>query len=145
MSQQNVELVRRTFAAFDAGGFEAMLPFFPDDVIWYTAPGWLEDPAYRGHDGARRLTALWTDNFNDFTMSAREMRDFGDRVLVLVEATGRTKEGDIPIRQLSAMLYSGFRDDKIAEVRFFLTWEEGFTAARAPASIPATGASAEGP
>lgn len=125
MSKENVELVGTTFGAFDEGGFEAMLPFFPPDVVWYPGPGWVEDTEHHGHDGVRRMAAVWTDNFDDLALSPCEMRDLGDRVLVLAEANARIKTTGAAIRQPYAMVYSDFREGKIGEVRFYLTWEEG--------------------
>jgi ketosteroid isomerase-like protein len=128
VSEENVELVRRTFDAFEVGGFEAMMPLFSDEVVWYAAPGWLEDLEYRGHDGTRKLTSFWAENINDFSLVARDIRDLQDRVLVLVELTGRTKEGDIPLHQLSAMVYSRFHGGTIGEVRFYITWQDALAA-----------------
>jgi ketosteroid isomerase-like protein len=123
MSSSNVELVSKTFDAFSAGGFEAMLPFFPDDVVWYPAPGWIEDTVHHGHDGVRDMAAVWTDNFDDLTLTPCEMRDLGDRVLVLAESSARIRGTATPIRQPYAMIYSDFRDQKIGEVRFYFTWQ----------------------
>lgn len=125
MSNDNVGLVGETFHAFGEGGFEAMLPFFPDDVVWVPAPGWVEDAEHRGHDGVRRMAAVWTDNFDDLALTPCEMRDLGEEVLVLAEANALIKTTGAPIRQPYAMVYSDFRDGKIGEVRFYLSWEEG--------------------
>lgn len=128
MSAKNVEIVRRTFDAFGAGGFDAMLPFYPEDVVWHPAPEWIEDQVYRGHDGARKLSAIWTENFDDLALQPREVRDLQDRVLVLAEATGRAKETGLPLRQPYAMVYSDFRQSKIGEVRFYFTWQDALEA-----------------
>jgi ketosteroid isomerase-like protein len=126
MSQHNVELVGETFAAFGDGGFEAMLPFFPEDVVWYPGPEWVEETEHHGHDGVRQMSAMFTENFDDLTLTPCEMRDLGDRVLVLAEANARVKGTETPIRQPYAMVSSDFRDGKIGEVRFYFSWEEGF-------------------
>jgi ketosteroid isomerase-like protein len=124
MSEQNVALVRQTFEAFKEGGFEAMLPFFPADLEWHPAPGWVEDVIYHGYEGARRMSAIWTDNFEGLQLELKEIRDIGERVLVLAEATGRAREGGMPISQPYGAVYSGFADCKIAKVQFFFTWQE---------------------
>ena len=61
MSQENVEVVRRGLHALRVGGVEAVLPFFTTDVVMHPFPEWPDDPVYRGHDGARKLIAAWTD------------------------------------------------------------------------------------
>ena len=125
MSKDNVELVGATFEAFGDGGFESMLPFFPDDVVWYPGPEWVEDVVHHGHEGVRQMSATFTENFDALELSPCEMRDLGDRVLVLAEANARIKGTETPIRQAYAMVYSDFRDGKIGEVRFYFSWEEG--------------------
>jgi ketosteroid isomerase-like protein len=128
MSRENVALVRKSFEAFKSGGFEAMRPLYAQDVVWRTAPEWVEDAVYRGHDGARKLSAVFTDTFEDLVLEASEIREVQDRVLVLVEATGRTKETGVLIHQPCAMVYSDFRDGMIGEVQFFFTWQDALEA-----------------
>jgi ketosteroid isomerase-like protein len=124
VSQENVELVRRSFEAHRAGGIEASLAFYADDLIWEAAPGWVEDRIYRGHDGVRKLDAIFLESFEDYVLELHELRAVGDRVLALFEATGSIKDSGAPIRQPIGIVLSGFRDGKIGEVRSFFGWQE---------------------
>ncbi len=124
MSQENVELVRITFDAVSVGGTEAGLPFFADDVILYPVAEWAEDPAYHGHDGVRRMIAIWTHPFEDFAWEVHEIRGVDERVLVRTEMTGRIKGSVAPIRERYSIVCSDFRNGTIGEVRFFQTWQE---------------------
>ncbi len=67
MSEENVELLRKATEAWNSGGIEAMLPFYPEDVIWYPFP---DAPVGRdglhGHDGIREIMAGWIEGFTDF-------------------------------------------------------------------------------
>jgi ketosteroid isomerase-like protein len=127
MSQVNVELVRKAFEAFKSGGMESVLPFYAPDVVCYPISEWLEDPVYRGHDGALKLTA-WTDNFDDVAFEAHEIRDVQERVVVLAELTGQIKDSGVPIRQAFGVVYSDFRDGTTGEVRYFLSWQQALEA-----------------
>ena len=128
MSQENVELVKRLVESFNAGGIEAALPFVPPDVVWYPFPEWVEESEYRGHDGLRRVTAVWTDNFDAFKLEVNEFRKVGDRVLVLGETAGQIKGSGVPIREPIAAVYSDFRNGRIGEARYFLTWRQALEA-----------------
>jgi ketosteroid isomerase-like protein len=128
VSQENVEIVRRAVEAFGVGGIEAVVSLTPEDVVWYPFPEWVEEPEYRGHDGVRRVTAVSTDNFDDFGLSAEEVREVGDRVLVLGETAGRIKDSGVPIRQPLGIVYSDFRNGQAGEARFFLTWRQALEA-----------------
>jgi ketosteroid isomerase-like protein len=99
MSQENVEVVRRFFGAFAAGGVEAALAFVRPDAVVYPFPEWVEESEYRDHDGFRRVIAVWTDNFDNFKLEVCEIREVGDRVLMLGETAGRIKSSGVPIRQ----------------------------------------------
>ena len=49
-----------------------MLSLSPRDVVWYPIPDWVEDPVYIGYEGARKMSAIWTDNFDDLILELRE-------------------------------------------------------------------------
>jgi ketosteroid isomerase-like protein len=129
MSQENVEVVRRAFEAFNEGGAEAALASFAPDVVLYAFPEWPGPSEYGGHDGMRALLAEWTENFDDFELEVCEVREVGDRVLVLAETVGRIKGSRVPIRQPFGALYWDFRNGQIGETRNFLTWREALKAA----------------
>ena len=77
----------------------------------------------------RTVLAEWMDNFDDFEFHVHEVRDVGDRVLLLGETFGRIKGSGVPIRQPLGAVYSNFRDGQIGEGRNFLTWDEALEAA----------------
>ena len=67
MSQGNVEIVRNAFQTLGTEGIDAALAFVSPDVVWYPTDRWLDDSAYRGHDGMRRLSAAFSENFSTQT------------------------------------------------------------------------------
>ena len=128
MSEENVEIAKRLNDKFAAGGIEAALTSFADDVVAYPFPEWIEQSEYRGHDGLRALIAVWTDNFDEFELHAHEVREVGDSVLILGETAGRIKDSGVPIRQPVGIVYSDFRDGRIGKSRNFLTWAQALNA-----------------
>jgi ketosteroid isomerase-like protein len=130
MSQENVEIVGEIIAAWNAGGLDAMLRFLPEDVVWYPFPEWPDGAEARnGHDGVSELMGAWTDSFDEWTTDAQEIRDLGDRVLVLGAIAGRIKGSGVPIRQPLGYVCSDFRSGQMGEAHFFLTWKEALEAA----------------
>ena len=91
MSPDNVEIAKRSIEALAAGGVEAAVSFVSRDVVWHPFPEWVEESAYRGHDGFRRMAALYAENFDDVAIRIDEFRDLGDRVVELGEITGGSK------------------------------------------------------
>jgi hypothetical protein len=43
----------------------------------------LEDRVYRGHDGARRLDAIFSASFEDYSLVVHEIRAVGEQVIAL--------------------------------------------------------------
>jgi ketosteroid isomerase-like protein len=128
MSQQHVELVRRSFEAHRSGGIEAALQFYAPDFLWDPGPDWIEDRVYRGHEGARALDAVFAATFEDYVLETHEIRAIDERVLALFEAIGRVKGSGAPLRQPVGIVVSGFRDSMIGEVRSFFSWREALEA-----------------
>jgi ketosteroid isomerase-like protein len=129
VSEDNVELVRRSFEAHREGGIEASLAFYASDFAWDAGPDWLEDRIYQGHDGARRLDAIFTENFDGYALTVHDIRAAGDRVVALYEASGRMKASGVPIRQPVGIVLSDFRDGTIGKVRSYFSWAEALKAA----------------
>src|SRR5687767_14618847 len=106
MSQENVELVRNAWDAVNSG-VETMLPLFPEVCILVPFPEWPDGPEARtGHDGIREMMASWTDNFDEFSVVLRDLRDLGDRVVGFGEQTARIRGSGVPIRQPIGQLCS---------------------------------------
>lgn len=124
MSEENVEITRRAFDLFVAGGIEAALVCFASDVVAHPFPEWVEDSEYRGHDGQRALVTVWTENFDEFGFTVSERRELGDKVLTLGETYGRIKGSGVPIRQPLASVFSNFHDGMIGEIHYFTSWAQ---------------------
>ena len=89
MSQENVELARRGYAALNdayrTGDFSAAIEEFCDPEIVLTPSGILpESSEMHGHEGLLRFAALQTEAFEEFWVQPQEMIDAGDRVVVPV-------------------------------------------------------------
>jgi ketosteroid isomerase-like protein len=133
MSHANVELLREAIEAWNSRGIEAMLRFYPEDVIWYPLP---DAPAgrdgFKGHEGIRELMAGWIDGFAGFQVAAHEFRDLGDEVLVLGEISGTIRGSDLPVRQPLGAIAWDFREGMIGRARFYPSWEAVLEAAGVP-------------
>jgi ketosteroid isomerase-like protein len=129
MSQENVETVRQIYKAWAAGGIEAALAYFAPNVVLYSFSEWPGPSEYRGHDGIRAVIAEWTENFDDFDIEVHEVRDLGERALLLAETVGRIKGSRVPIRQPLGAIYWDFRNGQTGGTRNFLTWREALEAA----------------
>jgi ketosteroid isomerase-like protein len=98
MSEENLEIVRRIFTAFSGGDAAAMLQDMdPDMVLHVDQAG---QGVYRGHEGAIKSLADWTEDIDDFKVVPEEFLDNGDYVVVRTRQTGRGKASGVPMEGL---------------------------------------------
>ena len=90
-----MEVVRRLFTAFSCGDGTAMLRELDPDVVLHVEQA--GQGVYRGHEGATRSLADWTEDFDDFEVFADEFLDKGDHVIVRTRQTGSGKASGIPM------------------------------------------------
>ena len=128
MSQENVEVVRRTLEAFNREGVEAALAYMDPAIEWIGPPEWLEDAVYTGHDGIRKLASGWTDNFDEYRLEWESGLDAGDHVVALVFARARIKRSGNPIEQRIGYDWE-VRGGKGVRVRVHFSWEGALEAA----------------
>ena len=97
MSQENVEIVRRGFEAFEHGALDAMLDLFADDVTTYRADP--DGATYHGKTGFLDATRDWTEDFNEWGVIPQEFVDLGQRVLVRVRQMAQGKSSGVRVEE----------------------------------------------
>jgi ketosteroid isomerase-like protein len=125
MSQENVELVRGAFGVVNIPGDpEAMISASsPDFEMHLIAVG--GGPAhYAGADGIRQFYRDVSRSWERFRFEATEVRDLGDRVLVLGDVRGRGRVSGaevndrwgwiVDVEQGRAITLRGFLDQREA-------------------------------
>ena len=110
MSQENVDLTRRAFKAFDDRDLDALLAMLDDDVEAFPILAGLEG-GYRGHDGIRRWWAGLVGTFPDFRAEIVELHDLGDLTIAVLHLRGHAAESATPV-DAAAWHVSRFRHGK---------------------------------
>jgi ketosteroid isomerase-like protein len=127
MSQENVEVVRRTYEAFDRR--EVYLDTWDAGAEFRPAmAGAVEGKVYRGHSELRHYLDELFESFAEVRVDNREFRDLGDRVLALYWLRVKGRDSDLAIDQPGGALYE-LRDGKIIWASSFLTQAEALEAA----------------
>ena len=132
MSQENVELVRRGFDAFnrrgrDARASEAVLA---PDVVWEVAlgvPGF--DGVYRGRAEVRRFWLTWMADFAELRLEVDEIVDAGGHVFAAVLPTGRGRRSGIEVTGQMTFPVFTVRDGLIVRYQLFAEREQALKAA----------------
>jgi ketosteroid isomerase-like protein len=109
MSQENVELVRRAIEAWNRGDLDAILATLHPDLEYVTTGVFPDlDPVYHGHDGFRRFWQDFREIWESLSIEIHELRDCGERVLLLMTFNGRGRDGVEVRRQVASVV--AFRD-----------------------------------
>jgi ketosteroid isomerase-like protein len=113
MSQENVEVVRRAWAAWERGDQAAALAAMHEDIV-ATRVAPMPDPvSYQGTQGILQMLADWVAQFEEFQMSAVEFTDCSDsQLLVRVHQSAIGTHSGAPI-EADFWLVHTMRDGKI--------------------------------
>ena len=85
MSQENIEVVRRTFAAWNAGDMDALRELHDPDVIVRAPKGWPEPGPFVGREAVMRQFEQMRGTWDaDALEPIGDFVDAGDRVVVRV-------------------------------------------------------------
>ncbi len=127
MSEEDVDVVRRVWEAWDRRDTPAMFALYDPAIVWQSHYGPISGP-YRGHEGVRQFFQEWTDALDSFHLQAEEFIDAGDCVVVDVKVFARGKgsgvEAEMPQGQLCRV-----RNGLVISMEFFESKERALEAA----------------
>ena len=84
MSQENVEIVRAAFAAWNAGDTDTLREAIDPNVMVWPAEGWPEPGPFLGREAVLRWFEQIREAWDTDAMAPITFTDAGDRVLVRV-------------------------------------------------------------
>jgi hypothetical protein len=133
MSRENVELVRRSFEALNAAGWDpdAVPPTMvhPEGRI-YPPSEWPGPAVYEGGEGRAALIREWTSTFDGLRGEIERLIDDDDRVIALLRMRGVSKASRVEVDWQLGFIASDFADNGGArEVRWFMSSEQTLEAA----------------
>ena len=126
MSQENVEIVRRSFEAFQRGGPDAMLDLFSDAVITYRAEP--DGATFDGKAGFRDAAADWTEDFSEWQVLPQEFTDLGERVLVRVRQVAQGRSSGVRVDEDYWFLFE-ITGNEVSKLSFYSKQTEALEAA----------------
>ena len=130
MSEENVELVRAFYEAFNRRDFDRMVNYAHPDFEIRPLPALVAmtgDDRVKGYAEAKRFWTSFFEGFDEIQIEPREIVEEGDMVVAELRWTGRGRSG-IEVDQFHTDLWF-FRDGRIARVEGFATKAEAIEAA----------------
>ena len=93
MSEENVEIVRRMWAAFLAGDTQTALSFFDPDVEW-DGTNLPDGRIGTGHEAILDHIARWAAVWDDWSLEIERVVEAGsDQVILFMRERGRSDRG----------------------------------------------------
>jgi ketosteroid isomerase-like protein len=124
VTSDNVEIVRRGFAAFNRDGVEGIIPFIDPDFEATTPPDLASEPdTYRGHDGIRRWFESFQDVMEGIRWDADAFHEEAGHVVVEFTLRARGKTTGLDFGQQAVMVWE-LRDGKAIGLELYPTLEE---------------------
>jgi ketosteroid isomerase-like protein len=129
MSKENVEIVRRAIEAVNRRDVEEILSYTDSEAELHSAViGGAEGNVYRGHDGLRRWFAETDEAFEEIRTDVSEVRDLGDRVLILGRIKALGRESGVPLDSPTGWIFT-VRRGRLVKGEGFLSHAEALEAA----------------
>jgi ketosteroid isomerase-like protein len=125
MSQENVEIMKAAFAAWNAGDMEAFRELHDPHVVVRTVEGWPEPGPYFGREAVMRWFEQLRETWDSDTVEMVGISDVGDRVVVRLVLHG---EGRGPQAHLEMTQVITLRKGKIVYREYFWDHAEALEA-----------------
>ena len=127
MSQENVELVRRVFEAFNRDGPEAALAGLAPDVEYHDLPDQPDAGLHHGNSGFLAAMEQFFGELEDYRVDLDEAIDHGEQVVVCMRMTGRGGSSGARFEQRVVGVWT-LRNGFVVRVVWFGTREEALEA-----------------
>lgn len=134
MSQENVELIKLGFAAFERGDVESVREGSHDDIVIVQPPEVPDAKSYEGHAGIANAFEDWPSQWEDFRMDLLEVIDVSEtKVVAVTRQRGRGAHSGIEM-DITVAYAQTLRDGKLARMEMYFSREQALEAAGVPES-----------
>jgi ketosteroid isomerase-like protein len=129
MSQENVEIVRRGFAAANRGDLEGALEEWAPDAVWdWSNSRGFDAGVFRGHDEIRAFWHRFLEAFDEVRFELDDPVEVKDGLLIVKNVAYFRGRDGIEAQARSAWLVT-IRDGKQTSLTLYQTKQEALEAA----------------
>ena len=129
MSQENVEIVRASWAAYASGDYEASLAAYAENTVWDDTRYRPDGAVHLGHSALVEVVRTWRETWTRYEIEIEEVLDAGgDRVAATLRERGEGKAGGTELTNRWGVVVT-VRNGKIAHTAVYRTPKEALEAA----------------
>jgi ketosteroid isomerase-like protein len=129
MSQENVEIVRSSWEAFNRGALDAFIDCFDPEIELHDVPNYPGAAAHFGRGAFRRHVEGFRDAWGEVRVEIEEIAPHEDQVIARVRYVGIGRESGASVENPASGALYEFRDGRILRVRQFVEHREALEAA----------------
>ena len=109
------DVIAASYEALNKGDIDSAMDALAEDAEWHESEVLPDTGVYRGRDSIRSFLTDFLASWERFDQTVEEVRQEGDRVLVLIhlEATGRGSAADVDARYAHLWTVSGGRGIRV--------------------------------
>ena len=96
-SDEVIAALREGYEALNRGDVSAVLELIDPELRWEEGGRSPEAGNYSGRESFERYIRSWLDSFEDFRIEVEEIRDEGERLVVVARQSGRGRASGVPI------------------------------------------------
>jgi uncharacterized protein len=129
MSQENVEVVRRMYDAWNRRDFDEAVELLAPDIEWQMPPNLPDAETWRGSDDVARGLETFLESWSELRVEVQELIDAGDRVVALVRYSGQAALTGLAVegQVVDATVWT-LRDGKATKVQMYAGTDEALAA-----------------
>jgi ketosteroid isomerase-like protein len=129
MSEENVDLVRRSFSMFQAGETERSIREFAHPNIEFVSRfGEMDGRTYKGLDEIRNYLADMDETWDRYDRELEDLIDAGDAVVAVLRITAVSRATGLEVDERVGLVY-WLRDGRIVRMVSFSRLEDAREAA----------------
>jgi ketosteroid isomerase-like protein len=133
MSQQNIELVRRMYAALTRRDAAEVVELSDPEIVIDASRLTFNPGTYVGHQGVLELAAGMDEVWAEIRFEPLEFVDLGERVVVVERLVGKGKGSGVEVGQTWGAIWT-LRDGRVARLEVgYADLDAALAAAGAPA------------
>ncbi len=130
MTEQNIEVVRRSYEAFNSRDLSSITDVMhPDFEVDLSNSMGFDRGNYIGERGLERFFRSYWDAFDSITIDLEEVHGSGDAIVVVIRARGRGIGSGAEVDARGPHLWR-FRDGRVAALALFEHLDDALKAAR---------------
>jgi ketosteroid isomerase-like protein len=98
MSQENIDLVRRSIEMFNQGNVDALFRAADPEIEWHDQPELPGATIHKGADAAAQHVRSAMENLSGYRLEVEELVDAGANVVACGHVAAQGRASDVPVK-----------------------------------------------